>query len=116
MGSTASQPYYPVERQYKQKWRSNMFLYEFGSFVVSIAGHDKGEVFVILNSDTEYVYLMDGKNRTFERPKKKNIKHVQGVHYADKFLLEKHQRQEKIIDEDVKRAIKLYRTEKCSHC
>lgn len=92
-----------------------MLLYEFGSIAVSRAGHDKGEVFVILKSDSEYVYLMDGKNRTFEKPKKKNIKHVQCVHYTDKNLLKKHVGQEKIIDEDVKRAIKLYKTEKCSH-
>jgi len=87
-----------------------MFLYEFGSIVVSKAGHDKGEVFVILDSDSEYVYLMDGKKRTFERPKKKNIKHVQCVHYTDKILLEKHQGQKKINNEDVKMAIKLYKT------
>lgn len=86
-----------------------MFLYEFGSIAISKAGHDKGEVYVILKADTEYVYLVNGKNRTFERPKKKNIKHVQCVNYTDKILLEKHQGQLKITDEDVKRAIKLYK-------
>lgn len=93
-----------------------MLLYEFGSIAVSKAGHDKGEVFVILKSDSEYVYLMDGRNRTFAKPKKKNRKHVQCVNYTDKHLFDKHTKQEKIIDEDVKRAIKLYKTEKCSHC
>jgi ribosomal protein L14E/L6E/L27E len=87
-----------------------MFLYEFGSIAISKAGHDKGEVFVIKNSDSEYIYLMDGKNRTIKEPKKKNIKHVQCVHYTDKILLEKHLGQEKIINEDVKRAIKLYKS------
>lgn len=89
-----------------------MLLYELGSLVVSKAGHDKGEVFVILKSESEYVYLMDGKNRTFEKPKKKNIKHIQLVNYKDKNLAEKQLKQEKIINEDIKRAIKLYRNSK----
>lgn len=89
-----------------------MLLYEFGSLAVSKAGHDKGEIFVILKSDAEYVYLMDGIARTLEKPKKKNIKHIQCVHYTDKNLAEKKAKQEKIIDEDVKRAIKLYKNRK----
>lgn len=93
-----------------------MLLYEFGNIAVSKAGHDKGELFVILKSDSEYVYLMDGKARTLEKPKKKNIKHVQCVHYTDKNLADKNTKQEKIINEDVKKAIKLYKTAKYSHC
>ena len=89
-----------------------MLLYEFGCFAVSKAGHDKDEVFVILKSESEYVYLMDGKNRTFEKPKKKNKKHIQLVNYKDKSLAEKQAKQEKIINEDVKRAIKLYQNSK----
>ncbi len=83
--------------------------YEFGTIVFSKAGHDKGEIFVILKSDSEYVYLMDGKYRTLEKPKKKKIKHVQGVHYIDLNLSEKNANRETIIDEDVKRVIKLYK-------
>ncbi|MGB8454293.1 MAG: KOW domain-containing RNA-binding protein [Anaerocolumna sp.] len=89
-----------------------MLLYEFGSLAVSKAGHDKGEIFVILKSDSEYVYLMDGKLRTFEKPKKKNIKHVQCIHYTDINLTERKVKQEKIINEDIKRAIKLYKNSK----
>jgi ribosomal protein L14E/L6E/L27E len=92
-----------------------MSLYEFGSIAVSKAGHDTGEVFVILKSEAEYVYLMDGKNRTLEKPKKKNLKHIQCIHYTDENLSRRYANQEKIINEDVKRAIKLYKTEKCSH-
>ncbi|WFR56907.1 hypothetical protein QA584_25375 [Anaerocolumna sp. AGMB13025] len=92
-----------------------MSLYEFGNIAVSKAGHDKGEVFVILKSDSEYVYLMDGKNRTLEKPKKKKRKHIQSIQYTDEKLSQRYANQEKIINEDVKRAIKLYKTKKCSH-
>lgn len=81
----------------------------FGSIVISKAGHDKGEVFVILKSDSEYVYLLDGIARTFEKPKKKNKKHLQSVSYADSNLLDKVAKEEKIANEDIKRAIKLYK-------
>ena len=35
------------------------------------AGHDAGSVYVITDTDDAYVYLVDGKLRTFSRPKKK---------------------------------------------
>ena len=48
-----------------------------GMLASSKAGHDKNEVYVIIKEETEYVYLADGKNRTVDKPKKKNKKHVQ---------------------------------------
>lgn len=41
-----------------------------GGFVISIAGHDLGKNYVIFNIEGEYVYLVDGKIRTIDRPKK----------------------------------------------
>jgi ribosomal protein L14E/L6E/L27E len=84
-----------------------MFEYEFGRVVISKAGHDKGEYFVILKSDSEYVYLVDGEFRTLEKPKKKNIKHVQFTHYVDENLMKKNANKELIMNEEVKRAIKV---------
>ena len=52
---------------------------EKGMLAKSKAGHDKGNVYVICNVDETYVYLVDGKCRTLEHPKKKKIKHVQIV-------------------------------------
>lgn len=52
-------------------------VYEFGTIVKSLAGHDKNEVFILIDSDAEYVYIVDGKSRTLEKPKKKNKKHIQ---------------------------------------
>lgn len=86
-----------------------MLDYEFGSVVISKAGHDKGEYFVILKSDSEYVYLMDGINRTLEKPKKKKIKHVQFIHYKDENLVKKNANHELIINEEIKRAIKQFK-------
>ena len=50
---------------------------ERGMLAKSKAGHDKGNVYVIYDVDDTYVYLIDGKIRKIENPKKKKIKHVQ---------------------------------------
>ena len=49
---------------------------ERGSLVYSIAGRDKGTLFVVLEADGDYVYLADGNLRKVENPKKKKLKHV----------------------------------------
>jgi hypothetical protein len=56
--------------------------------------------------DSEYVYLVDGRIRTIDRPKKKKAMHVQKLDRSNQSLADK------IImktakDEEIKRAIKL---------
>lgn len=76
-----------------------------GSFVRSVAGRDAGKIYVILASDAEYLYLVDGKIRTTDRPKKKNKKHVRLLNYKDPNL-EKALTSKMVRNEDIKRAIK----------
>ena len=47
-----------------------------GNVVRSVAGHDKGDLFLILREEGDFVWLADGKRRKFETPKKKRRKHV----------------------------------------
>lgn len=74
--------------------------YEIGMLAKSKAGHDKGHVYVIYGTDEAYVYLIDGKIRTMERPKKKKKKHVQ-------IILQK-QDLSGMDDVGVKRILKLF--------
>ena len=48
---------------------------ETGMFARSKAGHDKGKLYIILRTESEYVYLTDGRLRPMSNPKKrrKNI-------------------------------------------
>jgi ribosomal protein L14E/L6E/L27E len=48
-----------------------------GYLAYSLAGHDKGDIFLIINEDRDYVYVADGKFRLVDRPKRKNRKHIQ---------------------------------------
>lgn len=86
-----------------------MFEYSLGNFVLSSNGHDKNEIFIILKSDFEYIYLLDGISRTLDNPKKKNKKHVQPIDYVDENLQNKIVNHKSLINEDIKRAIKVYK-------
>jgi len=48
-----------------------------GQIVISKQGRDKGNSFVVIDLQGQYLYLVDGKLRTLSRPKKKKVKHVQ---------------------------------------
>lgn len=50
--------------------------FETGLVVRSKAGHDKGEFFVILQTETNYALICDGKRRKLQKPKKKKFIHL----------------------------------------
>ena len=77
-----------------------MDRYEIGMLAKSKAGHDNGHVYVILEVEDAYVYLVDGSVRKMDRPKKKKKKHVQIIN-------EKHELTG-IDDVGVKRILKLF--------
>lgn len=80
-----------------------------GEFAKSKAGHDKEEIFIIVNKEEEYVYLVDGKSRILDKPKKKKIKHIQVINQIDEELQRKLETNLILRDEDIKRAIKSYK-------
>ena len=85
-----------------------MISYNFGSFVKSLAGHDKDKIYVIMEQDNEYIYLSDGAYRGVSKLKRKRRKHVQWIGYKDEELIQKFLEKKPIRDEDVKRAVKNY--------
>ncbi len=50
-----------------------------GELVWSLAGHDKGECFLVIRREGEYLFLCDGKRRKAAESKKKKEKHVSGT-------------------------------------
>ena len=57
-----------------------MIKYERGMLAKSLAGHDKGSLYMIIDIDEKYVYLADGRYKTLDKLKKKNKQHVQIIH------------------------------------
>lgn len=47
-----------------------------GSVVRSKAGHDVGQYFVVVEMNSRYVFICDGKQRPLERSKRKNRLHI----------------------------------------
>ncbi len=47
-----------------------------GMVVCATAGKEKDSFYVVTQLDGNAVYLADGKHRTLEKPKRKNVKHI----------------------------------------
>ena len=51
---------------------------ERGAVVIAKAGKEKGGAYVVVGKiDDRNVLIADGRNRTIEKPKKKNVAHLQ---------------------------------------
>lgn len=50
-----------------------------GDVVVSIAGKDIGNFYLVKDVTKNCVLLVDGKKRTYDNPKTKNLKHIRKI-------------------------------------
>ncbi len=81
-----------------------------GMLATAKAGHDKDQLYIIIEETQDSVWLADGKIRSQQNPKRKNKKHIQiwkkqtpELEEIGKKLIAK----EMVRDEEIKRAIKL---------
>lgn len=77
-----------------------------GNIVLSIAGRDKNEYFVITKVENNYVYLVDGNIRKVENPKKKKIKHVELTEFFDAEIADRIRNNNKITNQDIRKSLK----------
>ena len=54
-------------------------MLEKGTVVRSSAGRDKGKLLAVMQSEENRVFVCDGKERPIDRPKSKNIRHVESI-------------------------------------
>ena len=78
-----------------------------GMLAQSKAGHDQGCWYIVLNIEGTSAFLVNGKNRTMDFPKKKKIKHLQPMDQIPVNLQEKLLKEEVWTNEEIKRALKL---------
>jgi len=50
-----------------------------GQIVISKSGRDKGRYFVVVGTEGEFVFYVDGELRKLARPKKKKLRHVKFI-------------------------------------
>ena len=78
---------------------------ETGMLVRSLAGHEKDRLYIIIRQDEEYVWLVDGRNRTMEKPKKKKKKQIQVIHRIPEPVKKMLESGETLSDERIIQAI-----------
>ena len=75
------------------------------SLIVSKAGRDKGQLFYVIDMDEQYVYLVDGKSRKLEKPKRKKRKHVEQVPRTESRIAEKIRNGEKVLNSELRKEL-----------
>ena len=75
------------------------------SLIVSKAGRDKGQLFYVIDTDEQYVYLADGKSRKLEKPKRKKRKHVKQVPRTESRIAEKIRNGEKVLNSELRKEL-----------
>jgi ribosomal protein L14E/L6E/L27E len=81
------------------------------NIVRSDAGRDKGKLFVVLDTEGEYLLLADGRSRKVEAPKRKKRRHVLFVSAEENRLSVKINSNEKVTNSELRRTLAAYREE-----
>ncbi len=71
--------------------------------VLSTAGRDAGKLFYVLKADDSYLTLVNGKDRTLEKPKRKKRKHAQKVLRSETRVAEKLRSGDKVLNSELRR-------------
>ena len=71
--------------------------------VVSTTGRDQGTFFYVIQEETNYLFLANGKDRPLDRPKRKKRKHVQKVLRSETRVAEKLRLGDKVLNSELRR-------------
>ena len=77
-------------------------MLEKGRVVISLKGRDKGYPLAVLQGEGKTVLVCDGKERPIDRPKTKNIRHIEPTEHVldgEAFTSDRH----------LRKALKVYR-------
>ena len=80
-----------------------------GGIVLARAGRDKNKYFLVLKTEDNFVYICDGKSRRIQKPKKKKIKHVTLMGYAQEDICTRLKKEGQITNSEVSRYLNEYR-------
>lgn len=79
-----------------------------GRMVIATAGHDVGEIYVVVGAQQGYLLLADGVRKTLNHPKRKNPGHIRfltqepGVKLIQRI-------EDRTADDAIRRAVQQYR-------
>ena len=70
--------------------------------VVSTAGRDKGSLFYVLEADGIWLSLVNGKDRTIDKPKRKKCKHTRKVLRSETRVAAKIRAGDKVLNSELR--------------
>ena len=71
--------------------------------VQATAGRDQGKLFYVIGEDEQYLFLVNGKDRPLDRPKRKKRKHVQKVLRSETRVADKLRAGDKVLNSELRR-------------
>ena len=77
--------------------------YNISDVVKATAGRDQGKLFYVIGEDEQYLFLVNGKDRPLDRPKRKKRKHVQKVLRSETRVAEKLRQGDKVLNGELRR-------------
>ena len=80
-----------------------------GDVVRSLAGHDQGQLFLVSREEGDFVWLVDGKSRKIETPKKKRRKHVVSAGFWTHPVAGRMKDGEPVLDSEIRKALAVFR-------
>ena len=83
---------------------------DIGDVVKSIKGRDRGNLYYVLSIQDRFAYLVDGKQRKTDRPKKKNKIHIEKCEMVDMRINEKLKNGEYVSNTDIRKSLSRLRT------
>ncbi len=83
--------------------------------VIATAGREEGQLFYVIETEQEYLYLVNGKDRTLEKPKRKKRKHTQKVLRSETRVAEKLRAGDKVLNSELRRDLAAISRDMQSH-
>ena len=78
-------------------------LISIADVVRSTAGRDKDLCFYVIQEEQNYLYLVNGKDRPLDKPKRKKRKHVQKVLRSETRVADKLRAGDKVLNGELRR-------------
>ena len=79
--------------------------------VVSTAGRDQGRLYYVISTDELFLMLVNGKDRTLDKPKRKKRRHVQKVLRSETRVAAKILSGDKVLNSELRRDLAYFARE-----
>ena len=79
--------------------------------VVSTAGRDQGRLYYVISTDELFLMLVNGKDRTLDKPKRKKLRHVQKVLRSETRVAAKLASGDKVLNSELRRDLAYFARE-----